>query len=217
MKQIIFNLLLAGAFALFIQSCHQAPYYKNGYLRSSEVQRRITNGIAGIYQGKLDILYEPQGDKGYRKTMVDYEYTMGGYGDQHIVLHSFPISMVSKTIVDSKLSRAMEQTPNYDVLLKYRVEPADEDGDDKKAVVCLDAVPVLFTLNYGGKSHHVKIIFESDMRLGGIHAEQENTWCINHVQFSVKSITVDNEVVQKYNVWSEPSSMFIVLLKGNKK
>lgn len=207
-------------------SCSTEPAeFINPYILSTDVQRHISDGISGIYHGKMTVLYCDTTVKKVKKdeswvipmhkdSVQQFRYSVGGYENQYIVMHGFPISMISKTVSDPDLANALSHKPNLDLNVRYSILPISDNKSSKEGQIRLEAVPVTFSVYYGNIEHLVTITFSSSQRYD-VFAD-DNSWNIDNLQLQVDNLLVDGRIVQKYDSWEESRSKFWIICKGKR-
>lgn len=227
MKQTVFKPILIGIFAILIQSCHKDPVFLYGYIHSSEVQKKLMEGVSGTYSGKMICIgsAETQPDaESVRKTTEDVRYTVDGYQPNYgsknagyITIHNYPVSLIGYTVTNPELATVLKAQPNRDLQIRFWIGDPVLSGEENKTkgTINFEYIPVNLSLEYGGMLHNVLI------KLGGnnaleIDGEKESTWSINALTFSVSSISVDGKLKQEYEQWEKKSSEFYTFIRGKR-
>ncbi|GAA2994844.1 hypothetical protein GCM10019997_08560 [Prevotella corporis] len=150
----------------------------------------------------------------HKDSVQQFRYSVGGYENQYIVMHGFPISMISKTVSDPDLANALSHKPNLDLNVRYSILPISDNKSSKEGQIRLEAVPVTFSVYYGNIEQLVTITFSSSQRYD-VSAD-DNSWNIDNLQLQVDNLLVDGRIVQKYDSWEESRSKFWIICKGKR-
>lgn len=145
------GLLLA---TLMVAACHN----DNLPPRLSKSQKQeYGRKLAGTYEGTYNIIYSIQGkDSVNNKKMTQAMVSITDYDTRNIFFHDFPISMLSRIVLNADLSKALAEVPNQDISAQYGFQYY---SDYTSTVMSFTPNPVSLTLEYGGATHHIVIHF----------------------------------------------------------
>ena len=112
------------------------------------------------------------------------------------------ISWISFVIKDTKLAEAVKLLSDYDISIPYSFASSDEGTGEAskmgKIIYSDSKVPV--TLNYGGKQHLVLFNFKCPSQF--VFDADKRPISPGRIQLELKSIIVDNVIVQEIDGYS---------------
>lgn len=140
-------------------------------------------------------------------------HTFGGYENRTVTLQQVPISWISFVIKDTKLAEAVKLLPDYDISIPYSFASSDEETGEAskmgKIIYSDSKVPV--TLNYGGKQHLVFFNFKCPSQF--VFDADKRPISPGRIQLELKSIIVDNVIVQEIDGYSGEEFFLSILGK----
>lgn len=225
----LFSLLAALLATTLLCGCHKSEaHWTNGYFHSEANVRRICDNLKGTYdisamrvlrcdKAGTTVVYK---DSALQAMLPDptakLQYIVGGYGDQHITIPNFPISLIAPCLKDTALARAIAAVPNQNLVCSYTLSAEiGTDDDEAKGVIHFDVQPISLSLNFNGRQRIVEIDFDSDVSLG-IDGEDPETQNVFSLQLSLDDVEVKGGDKQDFDGGWDNDPSFNIIAHGER-
>lgn len=216
--------IVAISAMISLSGCHEDPTYVDSYFQRQSVIEELSNELKGQYSSIfIPVIYNASQKQMDYKSLWKGEvtengqpiihYTFGGYENRTVTLQQVPISWISFVIKDTKLAEAVKLLPDYDISIPYSFASSDEETGEAskmgKIIYSDSKVPV--TLNYGGKQHLVLFNFKCPSQF--VFDADKRPISPGRIQLELKSIIVDNVIVQEIDGYSGEEFFLSILGK----
>ena len=217
--------IVAISAMISLSGCHEDPTYVDSYFLRQSVIEELSNELKGQYSSIfIPVIYNAS------KEQLDYKhlwkgevtedgrpiihYTFGGYENQTVTLQQVPISWISFVIKDTNLAEAVNLLPDYDISIPYSFASSYEEtgGASKMGKIIYSDSKVPVTLNYGGKQHLVLFNFKCPLQF--VFDADKRPIFPGKIQLELKSIIVDNVIVQEIDGYSGEEFFLSILEKA---
>lgn len=209
-------------------SCNSEPEYHLSYIQMADVQKKLADGMAGSYSGKMHaymddtathVKQEEDGKwvRAIRKdSLLNFRYIVGGYGNQHVTLIDFPISWFAHTISDTALVKVLLQHPPMPLQLTYSINRSFlEDRTTHKGQIAIQPLPLSLSLTYGGETHLIMFHLNDDHHVYEIDADSPETWNLEGFQLNLSAVEVDGVQTEVFDGFHD-KAIFYAFVKGSR-
>lgn len=216
--------IVAISAMISLSGCHEDPTYVDSYFQRQSVIEELSNELKGQYSSIfIPVIYNASQEQMDYKSLWKGEvtengqpiihYTFGGYENRTVTLQQVPISWISFVIKDTKLAEAVKLLPDYDISIPYSFVSSDEEtgGASKMGKIIYSDSKVAVTLNYGGQQHLVLFNFKCPSQF--VFDADKRPISPGRIQLELKSIIVDNVIVQEIDGYSGEEFFLSILDK----
>ena len=195
--------------ATILVACSSDPVNHGMTAKQKET---YSQAIAGTYTGTYVTIYNV-GDNDSESVKVKEEGAEITVTDQtmhSVVLHDYPVNLISRVVDNPELAEALSGMPDMDIVVNYHFYNMQDNGDVSWGFKPT-AMPI--TLEYGGAAHHLilKLWSKVYLQLTKANLDAHAPFADGCVfQFDIEGIYEGNTLVEDLDfVWRNNGKDFL--------